>query len=133
VLLIPSGQLDLGCSRIHPEIDVQRFDRFPRDPPSLDQIPQRVVNAQAQDRLQLLVRVARGRLPDHTFERRAQRPVHREANVLVEPEALRIEARNPRERVVAACVAVARVVPGALQGSQDRRPGASLKAPPQIL
>ncbi len=126
------GELGLGGCGSPREVDVQRLDELAPEEPGSDEAAQRVVDAKPHDGLKLVVSTAgRGSL-DETDQRGAQRPLLREADMAAEPEPLLIEARNPGERVVPACVAEAGEVAGASEHPKDRA-GGQTQRPPQVV
>src|SRR6266516_7868892 len=113
---LPKLSARRACARA--DVHVERFDALATEALRLDEAPQRVVDSEPQQPRQLLVRAARGRLLDQGLDRGAQGPVRREADVLVEPEAVLVEARDLLDRVVAAGAVVARVVANAAEHAE---------------
>lgn len=90
------------------QVDVLVVDGLASQLPAFHQLEERVVDAHVEPRRELALRAARrGRL-DEPPHRGLERPVAREADALVSPQAIGVELGNGAQRVVATGVRVAR-------------------------
>jgi hypothetical protein len=94
----------------------------------LDQLAQRFLHLDVQGTCQLFSEVAICRTVDEGFDSGEQSALTRKANRLIGPEAEVIEARNCRQRVVTAAVAVAGEIVEQFKLAEDGEVGAGAES-----